>query len=87
MNSETKQNQEKIPTDVNREDWNAKQLIEESTGRSSDETLRDVLRGDETKGEPDDRDIVGSVNSQETPQGREEAKKDETRGETENNGK
>ena len=54
MNSETKQNQEKIPTDVNREDWNAKQLIEESTGRSSDETLRDVLRGDETKGEPDD---------------------------------
>lgn len=87
MNTETKQDQDKIPTDVNRENWNAEQLIEESTNRSSDETLRNVLRGDETKGNPDDRDIVGSVDSQETPQGREEAKKDETRGETENNGK
>ncbi|MCY7374392.1 MAG: hypothetical protein LH472_00255 [Pyrinomonadaceae bacterium] len=78
MQSETKQNQEKVPN-VNQEGWNIAQVAEESTNKPSDEMVREVLRGDESKGDADERDVVGSVDSNETPQGREEAKKDETR--------
>lgn len=79
MPTETKLDKNEIP-DVNREGWSVERVTDEATNKSSDETLRQVLRGDETKGNPDDRDIVGGVNSNETPHGREEAKKDETRG-------
>ncbi|MBA3693210.1 MAG: hypothetical protein H0W77_07195 [Acidobacteria bacterium] len=79
MPTETKLDKNEIP-DVNREGWSVERVTDEATNKSSDETLRQVLRGDETKGDPDDRDIVGGVNSNETPHGREEAKKDETRG-------
>lgn len=79
MPTETKLDKNEIP-DVNREGWSVEQVTDEATNKSSDETLRQVLRSDETKGNPDDRDIVGGVNSNETPHGREEAKKDETRG-------
>ena len=78
MPIETKPDKNEIP-DVKREGWSVEEVTDEATNKSSDETLRQVLRGDETKGDPDDRDIVGSVNSNETPHGREEAKKDETR--------
>ena len=78
MPTETKPDKNEIP-DVKREGWSVEEVTDEATNKSSDETLRQVLRGDETKGDPDDRDIVGSVNSNETPHGREEAKKDETR--------
>ncbi len=78
MPTETKPNKNEIP-DVNREGWSVEQITDEATNKSSDETLRQVLRGDETKGDADDRDIVGSVNFRDTPHGREEAKKDETR--------
>lgn len=83
MQSETKNDQEKVP-DINREGWNVEQLSEESTNKPSDEIAREMLRGDEAKGSADERDIVGGVNSNETPHGREEAKKDENRGEIEN---
>ncbi len=78
MPTETKPDKNEIP-DVNREGLSIEQITDEATNKSSDETLRQVLRGDETKGDADDRDIVGGVNSNETPHGREEAKKDETR--------
>jgi len=70
-----KQDEEKMPN-VSQEDWNTKQLHRESANEQSDETLQKVLRGDETKGNPDERDIAGSADSNETPQGREEAKND-----------
>ncbi len=79
MPTETKPDRDEI-TDVNREGWGIEQMTDEATNKSSDETLRQVLRGDETKGDADERDIIGGVNSNETPHGREEAKKDETRG-------
>ncbi len=79
MPTETKPDRDEI-TDVNREGWSIEQITDEATNKSSDETLRQVLRGDETKGDADERDIIGGVNSNETPHGREEAKKDETRG-------
>ena len=37
---------------------------------------RQTLRGDETKGNPDNRDHAGSADSKDTPQGREESKND-----------
>ncbi len=77
MNTETKQDQDKVPN-VNREDWNVEELANESTNKPSDEIMREVLRGDETKGDADTRDVVGSVDSKDTPQGREETKKPET---------
>lgn len=79
MQSETKQDQEKVPN-VNQEGWNIGQVTEESTNKPSDEMVREVLRGDkEVKGDADERDVVGSVDSDETPHGREEAKKDKTK--------
>lgn len=80
MQNETKNDQEKVP-DVNRQGWNVEEVSEESVNKSSDEITREVLRGDETEGDADERDIAGAVDSDETPQGREEAKKEETKNE------
>jgi hypothetical protein len=66
---------EKMP-DAKRGEWNVRDLAEESANELPDETLRKTLRGNETKGDPDERDIVGNVDSSETPRGREEAKND-----------
>ncbi len=62
MTNETKPDKNEIP-DVNREGLSIEQITDEATNKSSDETLRQVLRGDETKGDADDRDIIGSVSS------------------------
>ncbi len=70
-----KQNKEKMP-DVSREDWNVEQLTAEASNELPDDMLRRVLREDEGKGSPDERDYVGKADSNETPQGREEAKND-----------
>jgi len=78
MPTKTKPDKNEVPN-ATREGWSVEQITDEATNKSSDETLRQVLRGDETKGDADDRDIVGGVNFNETPHGREEAKKDETR--------
>ncbi|MGI8469268.1 MAG: hypothetical protein ACR2N3_12530 [Pyrinomonadaceae bacterium] len=68
-----KQDEEKIPN-ANRENWNAQELAKQSANEESDETLRKVLRGNEGLENPDSRDVVGAVDSDETPQGREENK-------------
>lgn len=78
MTAENKQDQEKVPK-VNRQGWNVDELTKESTNKSSDEMLREVLRGGETGENADNRDTVGSVKSEDTPQGREESKKEETK--------
>jgi hypothetical protein len=70
---------------VKREEWDIEKLSEESMNELPDETLRKSLRGDEEKGNPDNRDMVGNVSSNETPQGREEAKND-TRSKANRNG-
>lgn len=71
-----KQDEEEVP-DVNRDNWDADDLVKESSGEDSDETVRKVLRGNEDKGNPDDRDVVGATDYNETPQGREESKIEE----------
>lgn len=74
MQDETKINPEQFP-DVERQDWDAEKVSQESSNKPSDEIVREMLRGDETKGNPDNRDVAGGVESAETPHGREETKK------------
>jgi hypothetical protein len=56
-----------------REEWDVKNLSEEASNKQPDEILRETLRGYETEGDANERDIVGRVNFNETAQGREEA--------------
>lgn len=62
-----------------REGWDSKKLSDEASQKDGDEIQREMRRGDESKGNPDDRDIVGSVDKNETAHGREEAKNDKER--------
>lgn len=55
-------------------EWNTDEIAEQSSNQMPDEILRQVLRGDESKGSADHRDIVGGSATIDTPQGREEAK-------------
>ena len=52
----------------------SEKLGEEASLLDSDAIQRQVLRGDETKGDPDERDVAGAPPSEVTPQGREESK-------------
>ena len=81
MNDQQKKDQDEVPS-VNREGWSADEINAESTNKPADETVREILRGGGSKGDTDNRDIAGSIDSDETPQGREENKKQETRSES-----
>ena len=59
-----------------REGWDSKKLSDEASQKDGDEIQREMRRGDESEGSPDDRDVAGSVDSNETAHGREEAKND-----------
>ena len=60
---------------VERGDYDAEQIAEESVNQMPDESLRQMLREDETnKNDADDKDFVGASDAIDTPQGREEAK-------------
>jgi hypothetical protein len=48
MSTETQPDKNEIPN-ATREDWSIEQITDEATNKSSDETLRQVLRGDETR--------------------------------------
>lgn len=64
-------------SDAGRDEWSVQELAEEGAHELTDTMQRQVLRGDETKGDPDARDVAGNVDSNETPQRREEAKNDQ----------
>lgn len=57
-------------------EWSPDKLGDEASLKDEDDIRREFLRGDESKGDPDERDNAGSAGSDETPQGREEAKND-----------
>lgn len=59
-----------------REEWDVKNLSDEASQIDENEIQRQLRRGDETEGDPNDRDIAGKAESRDTPQGREEAKND-----------
>lgn len=71
------QDKENMP-DVKREGWNVGDIAEEGANENPDEVVRRVLRDDSGKTAGDDKDIAGSSDSADTPQGHEEKK---TRGE------
>lgn len=52
----------------------AEELGRESSNREPDDILRQLLRKDESKGDPDDRDVAGTVEHKDTAHGREETK-------------
>ncbi|HEX8249244.1 MAG TPA: hypothetical protein VF599_13790 [Pyrinomonadaceae bacterium] len=66
--------QESDTPQTRRDEWDAEKVSEEASNRMSDEIQREIARGDETKGDADERDVVGGPASIDTPQGREEAK-------------
>jgi hypothetical protein len=59
-------------TDVKRNNWSAEELGEESSYEDETEIKRRLARGDETVGNPDERDVAGSVPVEDTPEGRED---------------
>jgi hypothetical protein len=70
------ENDDKQFSETEREGWNAEKLAEESVNQMPDEMMRQILRADENDEKADSRDVVGSADRNETPQGREEAKRD-----------
>lgn len=62
-------------TNVERGEWNADELNEQATNLPSDEIQRQMLRGDESQGDADARDVVGGVASKDTAHGRKEIKR------------
>jgi len=53
-----------------------KDITDEASHRDPDGVLRQTLRGDETEGDADKRDIAGATAFEDTPHGREETKQD-----------
>ncbi|MDQ3684344.1 MAG: hypothetical protein M3430_01915 [Acidobacteriota bacterium] len=56
----------------------ASELGEQSAYQGPTEMQQQISRGDETKGDPNARDVVGAINPDETPEERED--RDTTRG-------
>jgi hypothetical protein len=50
------------------------EIIEDASRPDVDSVQRQILRGDETKGDPDARDVAGAPDLSETPHGYEEIK-------------
>jgi hypothetical protein len=72
---------EGVSTDAaaeSREGWDVQKLADEASQKDVDEIQRETLRGDETKGDADERDNAGKSGTSDTWQGREEAKNDVT---------
>lgn len=62
---------------IKRDGWETKDIAEQGANESPDEVMRRILRGDDDKSAADNQDEAGSVDSEDTPQGREENKKHE----------
>jgi hypothetical protein len=58
-------------TEPERDSWNVADLGEQSSYEGTTEMKRRLRRADETKGDPDARDVAGSIPKKDTPHGRE----------------
>lgn len=67
--------------------WKIKDLADEASLTDEDQIQRQILRGDESKGDPNDRDIAGAVDVDETPHGGEETKTNSKREGNDNGGR
>lgn len=52
----------------------ADEIIDEASRPDVDAVQRQILRGDESEGNPDNRDVAGALDFEETPHGGEERK-------------
>ena len=52
----------------------SKEIAEQASKPDHDQIFRQPLRRDETKGNPDDRDVAGATDHEDTPHGREDRK-------------
>lgn len=52
------------------------EMAEQASYQEQDQFQRQTRRADETKGDPDERDIAGAINHEDTPHGWEERKHD-----------
>ena len=50
------------------------EIADQASKPDYEQIHRQTRRGDETKGDPDDRDIAGATDHEDTPHGREERK-------------
>ena len=50
------------------------EIAEQASKPDLDQIFKQPRRGDESKGDPDDRDVAGAVDHEDTPHGREERK-------------
>ncbi|MEO5858023.1 MAG: hypothetical protein ABIR33_03650 [Pyrinomonadaceae bacterium] len=50
------------------------EIAEQASKPDHDQIYRQPLRGDETKGDPDERDVAGGTDHEDTPHGSEERK-------------
>jgi len=57
--------------DVKKEGWSAEELGEQSSYEGTTEISRRLRRGDETRGDPNARDVAGVLPEKDTPHGRE----------------
>ena len=57
--------------DIRKEGWSAEELGEQSSYEGETEISRRLRRGDETRGDPNARDVAGVIPDKDTPHGRE----------------
>lgn len=62
--NEQKQNADRAAQKIERDGFTAEEIGEEAAYEDETETARRVRRGDETKGDPDERDVAGAVKSE-----------------------
>ena len=55
-------------------DLSREEIAEQASRPDYDQINRQTRRGDETEGDPDDRDVAGAIDHEDTPQGWEERK-------------
>lgn len=52
----------------------SREIADQASQPDRDQIKRQPLRGDETKGDPDERDVAGAIDHEDTPHGWEERK-------------
>ena len=63
-----------IPNDASTSSLTPDEIADQASKPDYEQIYRQPRRGDETKGDPDDRDVAGATDHEDTPHGREERK-------------
>jgi hypothetical protein len=66
MINEPEKKQKQTGDDVTRDGFSAEELAEQASYDDETEIARRMRRGDESKGDPDERDVAGTLDPQDT---------------------